>query len=170
MLSNILHDVVQIQNGGSFFIPHTFLFVANRCLICANNQAHVHHFRFFHLINAPTCCLDQNKRSRCSHRIHILVIAEVGRKFKIENVERLIFALTTECLSCKELVQFFMQLFHSVNRCVITRSHFVFLPACVRILDTSCCSRSCKIISLSGSTSSLHTVLCIALADGLDMV
>ena len=83
MLSNILHDVVQIQNGGSFFIPHTFLFVANRCLICANNQAHVHHFRFFHLINAPTCCLDQNKRSRCSHRIHILVIAEVGRKFKI---------------------------------------------------------------------------------------
>ena len=37
-------------------------------------------------------------------------------------------------------------------------------------VDTSCCSRSCKIISLSGSTSSLHTVLCIALADGLDMV
>ena len=114
--------------------------------------------------------LTRDKRGGGGYCVHIFVVAEVGWKFKVEDVERLIFALTAERLALKEFFKLFVQTLHSVNRRIVSFSHFAFLPACSRILDTSCCNRSCKMISLSGSTSSRHTVLCIALADGLDMV
>ena len=170
MLGQILHDVVQIQHRRGFHVPRSLRLIAAGCLVCTNNQAHVHQFRLFHLVDAPTCGLDQNKRGGGGYCVHIFVVAEVGWKFKVEDVERLIFALTAERLALKEFFKLFVQTLHSVNRRIVAFSHFAFLPACSRILDTSCCNRSCKMISLSGSTSSRHTVLCIALADGLDMV
>lgn len=47
----------------------------------------------------------------------------------------------------------------------------LLLTSCLhQDFSTSCRKRSCKMISLSGSTSSRHTVLCMELADGADIV